>query len=150
MNCPRELGSKSRLATHWVEFTVGGKTLNFSHSYMKSKATDWTKSRHSSLPHRIVLDNFCEEYPVKVTTKEFEMHICIRKFSRIPLQSQKRLILLTSLLAQLSFTHTNPTYSLQAQCRTSASSQEGQTSGNSGMQPQPGIAHWCRHLAQAA
>lgn len=78
----------------------------------------------------------------KVTTKEFETLIPTHELSGIPLKSQQRLILLTSLSAQLSFTHTNPTYGL--------SSQERKTSVHIGTDPQPGIARLYGHLAQAA
>lgn len=91
-----------------------------------------------------------EEYPVKVTTEEFETCIHTHAFLGIPLKSHRRLILLTALSAQLSFARTNPIDGLQAPRQTCASSREGQTSVHTGAEPQPVIVRSCMHGAQAA
>lgn len=156
INCPREMGSKSRSkGRHTLQlnsYISDSTVLNLSWLWEAKLQLFILKENQSN---RLKKDSafksfspYCPWYllwksiQAKVTTKEFETLIPTHELSGIPLKSQPRLILLTSLSAQLSFTHTNPTYGL--------SSQESQTSVHIGTDPQPGIACLYGHLAQAA
>lgn len=103
------------------------------------------KIKHSSLPHHILfLTTFVEEYPVKVTTKDLKHSLTctvLRVSSQI--SAEPRSLSLSS-PSHIQIPHM--VYKLSAKHAFS----QGQTSVDTGAEPQPGIAHLHRHLAQAA
>lgn len=103
------------------------------------------KIKHSSLPHHILfLTTFVEEYPVKVTTKDLKHSLTctvLRVSSQISAEPHS---LSLSSPSHIQIPHM--VYKLSAKHAFS----QGQTSADTGAEPQPGIAHLYRHLAQAA